>query len=226
MNIKQTKLIGVFESGADRRKKIYTQNLVPGSKVYDENLVNEQGKEFREWIPFRSKLGSYIMQGVQDIFIRPQQKVLYLGIASGTTASHISDIIGKGGMIFGIDPAFRVMMDLMFLCEKRKNIAPILGDAFHPENYEDLMPEKVDVVFQDVAQRNQAEIFLKNVNKYLKKGGFGMIAVKARSVDISARPRDIFRKVRAQLEKELTIVDFRSLEPFEKDHVMIVVKKK
>ncbi len=223
--MKSTKLFGVYEVQG-RRKRIFTKNLVPGKKVYDEKLVKDKGIEYREWNPNRSKLGAYIMQGVTDAFIRPDQTVLYLGIASGTTASHISDIIGNGGMIFGIDPAFRPMMDLMFLCEKRKNITPILGDAFHPETYKSLVPEKVSVIFQDVAQRNQAEIFLKNVKTYLKKGGFGLLSVKARSIDMGAKPKQVFRQVREMLEKELTIVDFRSLEPFEKDHVMIIVKKK
>ena len=223
--MKPTKLFGVYELSG-RRPRIFTKNLIPGKKVYDEKLEKDKGVEYREWNPNRSKLGAYIMQGVSDAFIRPDQTVLYLGIASGTTASHISDIIGNGGMIFGIDPAFRPLMELMFLCENRKNISPIMGDAFHPETYESLIPEKVSVVFQDVAQRNQAEIFLKNVRKYLKKGGFGLLSVKARSIDMGANPKQVFNQVRATLEKELTIVDFRRLEPFEKDHVMIVVKKK
>jgi fibrillarin-like pre-rRNA processing protein len=220
-----SKVFGVYEKRG-RRTQIFTANLTPCQKAYDEKLVNENGREFREWNPFKSKLGAYIMHGANDIFLRQGSIVLYLGIASGTTASHISDIIGNGGMIFGIDPAFRAMTKLMFLCTKRKNIAPIMDDANHPENYEKNTPEKVDFIFQDVAQKNQAEIFLKNTRKYLKPGGFGMIAVKARSIDIAANPRDIFRKVRTELEKELTIVDFRPLEPYEKDHAMIVVKKK
>jgi len=220
--MKELKIFGVFEKG----RNIYTINLVPRQKVYDERLIRHQGKEYREWNPRRSKLGAYIKQGVKDIFVRPGSQILYLGIASGTTASHISDIIGNKGMIYGIDPAFRPLMNLMFLCEKRKNIAPIMGDAFHPETYKEMVPEKVDFIFQDVAQRNQAEIFIKNVHMYLKKGGFGMISIKARSVDVSKRPKQVFKEIRAKLEQELTIVDFRSLEPFERDHAMIVIKKK
>lgn len=220
-----SRLFGVYEKKG-KRMQIYTENFAPGTTVYDEKIVHEDGKEFREWNPRRSKLGAYIMQGVNDIFIRPDNKVLYLGIASGTTASHISDIIGKGGMIFGVDPAFRAMIKLMFVCEERKNIAPIMDDAFHPENYESFVPKEVDVIFQDVAQRNQAEIFAKNIRKYLKKGGFGLMAIKARSVNIAQNPREIFNKVKKDLEKEFIIVDFRSLEPYERDHAMIVVKKK
>lgn len=223
--IQQTRIFGLFEE-KKKRRQIYTKNLVPGTTVYDERIVKEKGNEFREWNPYKSKLGSYIMQkNVNDIFIRPKTSILYLGIASGTTASHISDIIGNEGMIYGVDPAFRVMIDLMFVAEQRKNIAPIMADASHPEQYEKLIPQKVDFIFQDVAQRNQAEIFIKNIEKYLKKGGFGMISVKAKSVDIAGKPKKIFKDIRVKLEEKYTIVDYKSLEPFEKDHVMIVIKK-
>lgn len=225
MSINETRIFGLYEENKKRRT-IYTKNLVPGTTVYDERLVKEKGAEFREWNPRKSKLGAYIMQkNVNDIFIRPNASILYLGVASGTTASHISDIIGYGGMIYGVDPAFRVMIDLMFVAEKRKNIAPLMTDAAHPEEYETLIPKQVDFIFQDVAQRNQAEIFIKNIEKYLKKGGFGMISVKAKSVNIAERPKTIFKNIRAKLEEKYTIVDYRSLEPFEKDHVMIVIKK-
>jgi fibrillarin-like pre-rRNA processing protein len=77
----------------------------------------------------------------------------------------------------------------------------------------------------DVAQRNQAEIFIKNCNMFLKKNGFGLLAVKSRSVDITKKPRQVYQEVRKKLERELTVVDYRVLDPFEKDHCMFVVKK-
>ncbi|MBW3020226.1 fibrillarin-like rRNA/tRNA 2'-O-methyltransferase [Candidatus Woesearchaeota archaeon] len=224
--INKTKIFGVYEELA-RKRKIYTKNLTPGKTVYDEELVKTNDGELREWNPYKSKLGAYIMQkGVNDIFIRPGSSVLYLGIASGTSASHISDIIGKDGMIYGIDPAFRVMIDLMFVAEERKNIAPILDDAAHPEHYKNLVPKEVDFIIQDVAQRNQSEIFIKNVDRYLKKDGFAMIAIKAKSIDIAGNSKKIFKDIRDELEKKYTIVDSKKLEPFEKDHMMIVIKKK
>ncbi|MBW2997955.1 fibrillarin-like rRNA/tRNA 2'-O-methyltransferase, partial [Candidatus Woesearchaeota archaeon] len=217
---------GVYDEFA-RNRKIYTKNLTPGKTVYDESLTKTKDGELREWNPYKSKLGSYILQkGVNDIFIRPGSSVLYLGIASGTSASHISDIIGDKGMIYGIDPAFRVMIDLMFVAETRENIAPILDDAAHPENYKNLLPKEVDFIIQDVAQRNQAEIFMKNVDMYLKEGGFAMIAIKAKSIDIAGHPKKIFKEIRDVLEQKYTIVDSKRLEPFEKDHMMIVIKKK
>lgn len=215
--MKPLKIFGVFED----RKSIFTLNKNPGKQVYDEKLTKFKGKEYREWNPRKSKLGAYIKQGVNDIFIRPNSNILYLGVANGTTASHISDI--TDGMIFGVDPAYRTMIDLIHLCNDRKNIAPIMADAFQIDTFKHLVP-KVDLIVQDVAQRNQAEIFMKNVEKFLKKGGFGLLVVKARSIDVSKQPKKIFKQVRKQLEEKYTIVDYRSLEPFEKDHVMIVIK--
>jgi len=78
----------------------------------------------------------------------------------------------------------------------------------------------------DIAQKNQAEIFLKNCKMFLKKGGFGLLALKARSVDVTRNPKIIFKEIREKLEKQMIIVDYRELDPYEKDHAFFVVKKK
>ena len=46
------------------------------------------------WNPFRSKLAAAILGGVDKIHMKPGSKVLYLGAASGTTVSHVSDLVG------------------------------------------------------------------------------------------------------------------------------------
>lgn len=50
--------------------------------------------EYRVWNPFRSKLAAGVLGGMDDIFIAPGKKVLYLGAASGTSVSHVADIVG------------------------------------------------------------------------------------------------------------------------------------
>jgi fibrillarin-like pre-rRNA processing protein len=207
------------------KRKLYTKNLVPGKSVYGENLVQENGVEYREWDPKRSKLGSAIAKEVSQIGIKEDDVVLYLGCSTGTTTSHVSDIVGKNGFVFALDFSPRVMRELVFLAEKRKNIAPIVGDARNPKTYEKNITE-VDAIFQDVAQRDQAEIFLKNCDSFLKKGGFGLLAIKARSIDVTRNPSQIFAEVRKKLEQAIIIVDYRTLEPFEKDHCIFVCKKK
>ena len=220
--MKKSKIFEVYE---DFKKRIYTVNLTPGKKVYDERLVKEKGMEFREWNARRSKLAAAILKGCQNIFMRKGDVVLYLGCSYGTTPSHVSDIVGREGFVFALDFAPRVMRDMVFVCEDRKNMAPILGDANKPQSYADKVC-MVDIVYQDIAQRNQVDIFLKNFNLFLKKGGYGLLAVKARSVDVTKKPKQIFAEVKQRLEKEVTIVDYRTLEPYELDHCMFICKKK
>jgi fibrillarin-like pre-rRNA processing protein len=217
-------LKGIYESEKGR-KKIFTINLNPGKRVYDEQLVKEKNIEYREWNARKSKLAAAIMKGASQIGIKPSSTVLYLGCASGTTVSHVSDIVGKNGFVFALDFAPRVMRQMVFVSEQRSNIMPIMADANNTESFEKYV-KMVDCVFQDIAQKNQAEIFIKNCKRFLKSGGFGLLSVKARSVDVTKKPKKVFQDIRMKLEKELTIVDYRTLEPFEADHCMFICKKK
>lgn len=214
------KIFQLFTDG----KNIYTQSLAPGKAPFDERIFNEHGKEFREFDPTRSKLSAMIKKGCTNVGIRKNDVVLYLGVSHGYTASFISDIIGNEGFLFGLDPAPRVMRDFVFLAEDRKNLVPLLADANHPEEYVARVCA-ADIIYQDIAQRNQVDIFRRNCKLFLKKGGYGLLSIKARSVDISKKPRDIFEESRKALEKEMTVIDYRILDPFEKDHCMIIVKK-
>ena len=221
--ISKSKIFEVYEDRATRR--LYTISLNPGKRVYDEQLVKQNNIEYREWDPYGSKLASAILNGCSNIFLRKNDFVLYLGSATGTTVSHVSDIVGEEGFVFAVDIAPRVMRDLIFNCEGRKNISPILADA---NRINDLVPRisAVDVLYQDIAQKDQMLIFLKNIKAFLKKDGYAMLAVKARSIDVTKNPKLIFKEVRGQLEKELIIVDYRLLEPYQKDHCMFICKKK
>ncbi|MBI4983356.1 fibrillarin-like rRNA/tRNA 2'-O-methyltransferase [Candidatus Woesearchaeota archaeon] len=214
----------IFEIYQSDRGTLYTKNSVKGKAPFDEKVIKQGGDEYREFDPTHSKLAAMIRKGCTNIGIRKNDVVLYLGSSHGYTCSFVSDIVGKEGLILGIDPALRVMRDLVFLSEERGNIVPILADANHPESYVGRICF-VDVVFQDISQRNQAEIFIKNCGIFLKKGGYGLLAVKARSIDVKKLPKQIFQEVRKEIENEFTVIDFRVLEPFQKDHCMIIVKK-
>jgi fibrillarin-like pre-rRNA processing protein len=224
--LEEIKKFNVFEDKKQRRA-IYTVNLTPGKAFFAEELVKEKGVEYRSWDVCRSKLAAAIKKGVSQIGIKEKDLVLYLGASHGFTPSFVSDLVGKEGFVFCLDNAPRVVRDLVFVCEERINMAPILADANHPEEYKHLITPQVDVVYQDIAQRNQVDIFLKNCDAYLKKGGFGLLAIKARSVDVSKHPKEIFREVRRRFEESsMVVVDYRELEPFERDHAMFVCKKK
>jgi len=216
--MKKSNIFEVFED----RNRLYTKNLSKGA-VYGERIVREKGVEYREWDVKKSKLAASITKGSPNIGIRNGDKVLYLGCSTGTTVSHVSDIIGEDGFLFGIDSAARVLRQFVFLCERRNNITALMQDAAHPEEYVDKVFE-VDILYQDVAQRNQVEIFLKNKNLFLKKGGYGLLCIKSRSIDVSKKPKDIFKVVRKELEQNMTIIDQRILDPFQRDHCMFICK--
>ena len=222
--IAKSKIFEVFESQEGRRKQLYTQNIVAGKNVYGERLITQDGVEYREWDAYKSKLAAAILKGSPNAGIRKNDVVLYLGSASGTTLSHVSDIVGNDGFVFAVDIAPKVMRDMVFLCYQRKNIAPILGDAGKTAELKERI-SMVDVIYQDVAQKNQLDIFLKNARLFLKNDGYALLAVKSRSIDVTKKPRQIFREVKEILEKNMAIIDYRELEPFQKDHYMFICKK-
>ncbi len=215
----------IFEIYEDRRNRLYTVNLTPGRKVYDERLVRENNNEYREWNPRKSKLAAVILKNSPNIFIRKDDVVLYLGCSTGTTCSHVSDIVGSGGFVFALDFAPRVMREIVFVAESRKNMGVVLADANKPKSYAHRVSQ-VDVIYQDIAQKNQLDIFLKNINMFLKKDGYALLAVKARSIDVAEKPKQIFIDVKAKLEKEMVIIDYRTLEPYQLDHCMFICKKR
>jgi fibrillarin-like pre-rRNA processing protein len=217
--------VGLFRERYGKKTFYFTKSAYPGFRGFDERIEKIKGEEYREVKPERSKFIAAIAKGLSQTGIRNGSVVLYLGASHGYTPSFMSDIIGKEGFMFCLDFAPRVVTDLVFVCEKRNNMAPMLEDAAHPENYMAAVPQ-VDAVFQDIAQRDQVKIFLKNVDMFLKPGGFGLLALKARSMDVSKNPKVLFKEVRAEIEKHILVVDYRELDPFEKDHAFFVVKKK
>jgi fibrillarin-like pre-rRNA processing protein len=212
---------GVFELEG----MLATVNLLPGERVYDEKLVESGGFELRLWNPKRSKLSAAILNGLETLPVKPGSKILYLGAASGTTASHVSDIAGEDGLVLSVEHSKKPMENLLRLCIRRENMIPLFYDANHPLRYAALM-EKVDIIYQDVAQRNQAEILEKNAGLYLKDGDYVMLAIKAKSIDSTKKTDEVIAGEIARLKTSFKILEVISLEPFEKDHVMVVAEKR
>ena len=181
----------IFEVYRDNNR-LFTVNLTPGKRVNEEILVKQNNIEYREWDPYNSKLAATIANGCRNIFLRKGNVVLYLGSASGTTVSYVSDIVSKEGFVFAVDVAPRVMRDLIFNCEGRMNIAPILEDGNHTKDLIERV-SAVDIIYQDIAQKSQVDIFLKNINAFLKKDGYAILAIKARSIDVTKHPKEIFK---------------------------------
>jgi len=217
----------LFDGVFDSRGKILTKNLVPGTRVYGEKLFNVRGVEYREWIPFRSKLCAGIKNGLKELPLSEGKNVLYLGVAEGTTASHLSDIIGKKGALFGVDVAEKTMKKFLSVCESRENLVPVLADAGKPEEYaEYLKGIKIGLLYQDVSQKNQAKIFNRNASAFLKKGACGIIAIKAQSISSTRPSGEIFDAEEKELRKEFSVKQAVNLRPFEKDHMLYILEKK
>lgn len=210
----------------DGTRKLGTKNLAAGSSVYGERLVKFKGEEYRIWDPYRSKLAAAILKGLETVPIYPDQKVLYLGAASGTTASHISDIVGEDGHVYCVEFASRSLRELVNnVCALRYNMSPILADARLPESYS-RMVQRVDSVYCDVAQPEQARLLADNADMFLANGGWSLLAIKSQSIDVTKEPSIVYRNEVAILESRgFHIREVIDLEPFDKAHAMAVAQK-
>lgn len=206
---------------------LVTKNMVVGESVYGEKRISvEVGEgekvEYRVWNPFRSKLAASVLAGVDNIHIKPGCKVLYLGAASGTSVSHVSDVVGPQGTVYAVEFSHRSGRDLVNMAKKRPNIVPIIEDARHPQKYRMLVP-MVDVIFADVAQPDQARIVGLNGQYFLKNGGNFVISIKASCIDSTAVPEAVFaREVKKLQEMQMKPKEQVTLEPYERDHAMVV----
>lgn len=204
--------------------QICTINIRPGLKVYGEKLVEYDGIEYRLWDPRRSKLAAALLNGLETFPVTRSSSILYLGASAGTTASHFADIITEG-LIYCLEFSPRMMRELREVCLKRKKMIPIMADATRPRSYLHLLT-RVDLVYADVAQPRQTELFQENMRLYLKENGLGIIMIKSRSIDVTRPPKKIFREEEAKLKQGgYRIVDKIDLEPYEKDHRALVVEK-
>jgi fibrillarin-like pre-rRNA processing protein len=214
-------MTNVLVMGRGGREEVFTKNLVPGNRTYGEDLIKIEGNEYRAWDPFRSKLAGAILKGLAPDLIRMGDKVLYLGTSTGTTPSHVSDIVGPKGLLIGVEFAPRVGREFVENVAKiRRNVVPYIADARETEKFASF--GKVDVVYCDVAQPDQTEIAMANCRKNLKKGGRLLLIIKSRSIDVLREPREVFRQEGERLSAAgFSVERIIELSPFDKDHALI-----
>lgn len=226
---------GVFVARG-KEDLLVTKNLTPGESVYGEKRISvgastgapegedaaASSTEYRVWNPFRSKLAAGILGGVDNIYMGPGSKVLYLGAASGTSVSHVADIVGPEGTVFAVEFSHRSGRDLINMATHRTNVIPIVEDARHPLKYR-MLVGMVDCIFADVAQPDQARIVGLNAGLFLKVGGGIVISIKANCIDSTAAPEAVFAQEVTKLrEMGIKPKEQLTLEPFERDHAMVV----
>jgi len=212
-------LPGVCYLEIDGHKRIATKALSP-KPVYGEKIIDG----WRVWDAYRSKLAALLLKSPTPsaIGLTGESIVLYLGGATGTTVSHVSDIV-RDGLVYAVEISPRSMRPLVQLAESRQNIIPILGDAARPESYA-MQIEAADIIYQDVAQRNQAEIATLNSARYLKTGGVLILMIKTRSIDSTASPKEI-RASEIEFLKGVEVISIMDLLPYHHDHWAVVAKK-
>lgn len=204
--------------------KLATRNLAKGTRVYGEELVRHEGAEYRMWNPYRSKLAAAIINGLKEMGIKQGSRVLYLGAATGTTCSHVSDIVGNGGIVCCVEIAERSMRELLKVCETRSNMLPVLHDARDIGAYASEV-EEYDVIYQDIAARDQADILAANT-PLLKKGGLAYVAIKSQSIDVTKRPELVYKDFMESVEKEYRVLQTLPLTPFTRMHLFAALQKR
>ncbi len=199
-----------------------TKNLVPGTTVYGEQIIKHGEIECRMWNPYRSKLAAAILCGAKHLPPLKSQNVLYLGAASGTTASHVSDLVDENGKVYCVEFSPRNARDLVKLCEIRSNMIPIVADARQPHLYGAFL-EPVDVIYQDVSQPDQVDILKQNVDWFLKSGGHFLFALKTQSIDTARPPDQVHQMVLKQLQSfGFEILESINIHRYQSHHWFII----
>ena len=175
-------------------------------------LELKQKKKWIVWNPYHSKLAAYVLGKGKNWPFTKDSNILYLGAAEGNTISFLSRICNEGKII-GVDISPMAMTELVNLAEKEKNIIPFLGDAHFPGKYE-IYTGKPDIIYQDIAQSDQVDIFIRNYRFFKPKCGFLMI--KSRS--ISGKDSDIFEKTRNLLKEEFNLLEIIDIKKWAKGH--------
>lgn len=164
------------------------------------------------------KLGAYRANGGTGWDARPDEPVLYLGAAEGVTAQSIARLVPQAPVI-AVEKSPVASLNLIETAQDVDNLVPYLADARRPGTYAPLVPS-LGLIYQDVAQRDQVEIFLDNVRAFEPRRG--LLAVKAPSIAVDRAPEDVFEEAAEQVGKVGEIVDVVDLEPYHRDHAMIV----
>ena len=205
---------------SEERVELWTETVGDLPPVYGEGWLERDGRAYRRFEPARSKLAAGIAGGWSGPIPRLGERWLYLGAASGTTASHVADLVGRGGAVHVVEPSVRPFLQLLEVARRYPNLLPILGDGRRPDDYGGSVPT-VDGVYADVAQPDQSEIVARNARAFLRPGGTVLFVVKTASLGREGRPLEGLARALEALPPELAIGERRPLEPFHRRHFLV-----
>jgi fibrillarin-like pre-rRNA processing protein len=222
-SLRQHSYFGVFTDGRD----LFTKSLLGTEMANASRLVEgEDGAIYRPFPPATTKMAAMVKHDIAQWPFGTDSRVLYLGAGAGTTVSFMSDVCPEG-QIFAVEFAPEPFRSLVGISRLRTNVVPIMADARRPSEYIHQVGPPVDVIYQDVAQRDQWEIAQRNARELLSPGGSIVLVVKAMSIDVSRRAHEVFGQVRSGIIKAgYTITAFVELDPYHRDHGVFVASRR
>jgi fibrillarin-like rRNA methylase len=207
----------------DGRPVFWTRGLADPPDVYGERVVFRETAPMRRWDPMRSKLAAALTRGYDGPLPRPAEFWAYLGAASGTTASHVADLVGPTGAVFAVEKSLRPFRRLVRLAERYPNLLPVLADARSPATYASQVP-LVDGLYVDIAQPDQVEIALENARWLAAREACLILALKTPSMGRDAPARTHLERARRQLEAAGEVDRAIGLEPFHRGHFLLATR--
>jgi fibrillarin-like pre-rRNA processing protein len=202
------------------KTSFWTEALADPAEVYGERVHPVDTRLLRQWDPYRSKLAAALVNGWATPIPQSGERWLYLGAATGTTASHVADLVGPEGGVFAIEKSARSFLKLLALARRYPNLFPILGDAKRPREFLGLVPP-VDGVYVDLAQPDQVEITREISRWFLKDSGAVLLALKTASMGRDLDPMHHLRETERVLRRLLRMGDPVRLEPFHRRHFLL-----
>ena len=215
----------IFWITVKNKKKLATLNNADVNKIYNEKLIEMDGKQYNIWNPYTSKLAAAIVNGMEIFPILKKTQILYFDTTVDKTLNHISDIIGVNGRIF-------VVRDIIENSKKfleddsnnRTNVVSITQEKKSiPAKFVPNI-ETVNVVYVDIAQNNETDVAIQNCKNYLINGGFLMLVVPTRKIDFANNPDRQNLEERQKLQSSFEIIQQINLTDFFKEHSMIIAK--
>ncbi len=181
-------------------------------RIKNNRLELKVKSKWINWNPYSSKLAAYTLENGEFWPFTDKKIILYLGAAEGNTVNFLSHICHQGRII-AVDISTVAMAELLKLVEKRNNIIPCLEDAHFPNKYK-LQTNIPDIIYQDIAQGDQIEIFIRNYDYFKPKCGFLML----KTGSIHGKKNDILKDVNHTLRKKFKIVDIVDISKWAKGH--------
>jgi fibrillarin-like rRNA methylase len=200
-----------------------TEALGTPPDVYGERLVAKRSGWWRRWDPYRSKLSAALLKGYRGPVPQPGERWLYLGAATGTTASHLADLVGPEGAVYAVEMSLRPFARLLRLAERYPNLFPILGDARHPDDYSGWIPP-VDGVYSDVAQPDQVGIACRNGELFLRDGRPLLLVLKLSSLGRERSSEILVERALGEMRPFRPLAPPIALEPYHRQHRFLAAR--